>query len=128
MSTKLRLAAAGSALALFSASSMAATVPDVTSEEALSHLAAEDLELLQEAVVEALTDPRNSVTVRWRNEASGNAGRAQVVGTFRARDARSCKVLRIVAPEADSLSYTVCRDDSGNWLEASDVRAPRMRG
>ena len=59
---------------------------------------------------------------------NGNAGRAQVVGTFRARDARSCKLLRVVAPETDAVSYTVCRDDSGNWLEASDVRTPRMRG
>jgi len=128
-SRKLSVLVAGSMFWLFSASGFAQSVPDVTEDEALSHLGAEDLSLLQDAVEEALNDPRNTSLVRWRNDSSGVNGRAQVVSTFRARDARSCKLLRIVAPDVEGrLTYTVCRDGEGNWLEASDVRAPRMRG
>lgn len=129
ISRKLSLTLGTSALCLFSVAGIAQNVPNVTQVPALSHLGADELDLIQDAVSEALNDPRNTTTVRWRNEANGAAGRAQVVTTFRARDARSCKLLRIVAPDVDgNLNYTVCRDDAGNWLEASDVRAPRQRG
>ena len=129
ISRKLSLAIGSGALCLFSAAGMAQNVPDVTQVEALSHLGIDELDLIQDAVSEALNDPRNTTTVRWRNEANGNTGRAQVVSSFRARDARSCKLLRIVAPDVDgNLSYTVCRDEAGNWMEASAGRAPRQRG
>ena len=129
ISRKLSLALGTGALCLFSAAGMAQAIPDVTQQKALSHLGMDELDLIQDAVAEALNDTRNTTTVRWRNEANGNAGRAQIMSTFRARDARSCKLLRIVAPDVDgNLTYTVCRDEAGNWMEASDVRAPRQRG
>lgn len=128
ISGKLATILGTGALCLVSAAGLAQGVPDITSAEALGHLGADDRALIQDAVSQALNDTRNTTTKRWRNQASGAAGRAQVATTFRTRDARSCKLLRIAAPGVEgNLSYTFCRDEAGNWQEAIDVRPPRQR-
>ena len=81
----------------------------------------EDRRLAGRAVQRALETKLSGISVRWNNDASGNAGSVTPVRTYRTTGGRYCRVYEERLFRRDVLSdgrqKTACRGDRGTWRD-----------
>ncbi len=86
-----------------------------------------DVELMMAAADEALSDNSRDATRDWKNSETGNFGRMEVLGAFKAPDGRLCKRLRVTnnAKAVESrATYSLCRSADGVWRVDQAAKPP----
>lgn len=79
----------------------------------------EDMRMMRAAAADLIREGVKGATRDWRNEATGNSGRFQILSVFTSADGRQCMKLLVItrAKSAEQQSkYPVCAGPDGRWL------------
>ena len=82
-------------------------------DSAVSHFDDKDVAMMMQNVDDALNDKTSPTTREWKNSASGNSGKADVLSEFKTSDGTRCKRVRFSNQARNgvtgSSTYTFCK-------------------
>jgi hypothetical protein len=88
----------------------------------------EDMRMLRAAAAQLEQENVKGAAREWRNEATGNSGRLEILAVFTSEDGRHCMKLLVITRSKSAQQrseYPVCAGTDGRWLIDTEAAPKR---
>ncbi len=92
---------------------------DFLKDAPLGQFEEEDMRMLRAAAAQLAQENVKGAAREWRNEATGNSGRLEILSVFTSEDGRHCMKLLVITRSKSAQQrsqYPVCAGADGRWL------------